>query len=106
MNDRGKRMMVDTIIKLVDSSPSKKFRSYTGQPMSWEITQPELNIWVNYINSTLDILSGYAGLAIISSAKMQVVSIASQGNVSGLQRVVDIERLLLDLALNMLRYLQ
>ena len=23
MNDRGKRMMVDTIIKLVDSSPSK-----------------------------------------------------------------------------------
>lgn len=42
----------------------------------------------------------------ISSAKMQVVSIASQGNVSGMQRVLDIERLLLDLAQNILRYYQ
>lgn len=105
MNDRGKQMVIETIFKLVDASPSKKDRSlYIREKFSLEITQQELDIWVKYINSTLDVLYGYAGLAIIFSTKMQVLNITLQGNISNMQRVLDIERILLDLAQNILRY--
>ena len=104
MNSYDKQMVINTIIKLVDSSPSKKFRSYMNQPTNYEITQPELSIWLNYINSTLDVLYGYSGLSMLYSVKAQIMGIASQGNLPNIQRVLDIERVLLDLSRDILRY--
>ena len=109
INYQNKQFVLDTIFKLVDSSPVKKTflgNSYSKGKNRYDISQRELNIWINYIDSVLDILSGYVNPTEISSIKAQIRNIASQNELTCAMRALNIERELLNMAQNIIRYYQ
>lgn len=97
---------IDTLIKLADSSPVKKNYSnsiYGREKNSYDISQQELVIWVNYINSVLDILSGYINPIEISLIKGRIRNITYQTELTCTMRALNIERELLNMAQSVLR---
>ncbi|MDE7220530.1 MAG: hypothetical protein K2O45_13075 [Oscillospiraceae bacterium] len=109
MNYQNKQFVIDTLMKLADSSPVKKTYPssiYNSARNSYDISQHELDIWVNYVNSVLDILSSYINQTELSLIKLQIRNIASQNELTSAMRALNIERELLNLAQNILRYYQ
>ena len=53
---QNKQFVIDTLIKLADSSPVNKTYPNNMGGNNYDISQQELDIWINYINSVLDIL--------------------------------------------------
>lgn len=107
INYQYKQFVIDTLIKLADSSPVKKTYSnniYGRERNSYDISQQELDIWVNYINSVLDILSGYITPIEISSIKGRIRNITYQTELTCAMRALNIERELLNMTQNVLRY--
>lgn len=108
-NYQNKQFTLDTLIKLADSSPVKKacsYNNYNSTRNDYDISQQELNNWINYVKSVLDILSGYINPTDISLIKEQIKNIASQNNLTFSMRALNIERELLNLAQKVLRYYQ
>lgn len=107
-NYQNKQFVIDTLIKLADSSPvNKTYPNYINMGGgNYDISQQELDIWINYINSVLDILSGYINSTEISLIKEQIKNIACQSELTYAMRALNIERGLLNLAQNILRYYQ
>lgn len=107
MSNQGKKMMVNSLIKLVESSPARKKSPYT-QYIQWnqmnEVTQQEYEIWINYVNGVLDVLYEYAELEIIALTKIKITKVAIQNNSTYYHYTLLVERELLDLAQNLLRY--
>lgn len=104
-----KQFVVDTLMKLADSSPVKKTypnNIYGSVRNNYDISQQELDIWINYVNSVLDILSSYINPTELSLIKLQIRNFASQNELTCAMRALNIERGLLDLAQNILRYYQ
>lgn len=109
INYQNKQFVLDTLIKLADSSPVNKTypnNIYGTARNNYDISQQDLEIWINYVNSVLDILSGYINPAELSLIKFQIRSIASQNELACAMRALNIERELLKLAQNILRYYQ
>lgn len=106
---QNKQFILDTLFKLIDSSPVKKRfpnNSYSMNNNSYDISQQNLDIWINYIDSVLDILSDYINPTEISLTKLQIRNIASQNDLTYAIRALNIERELLNLAQSVLRYYQ
>ena len=109
INYQNKQFVIDTLIKLADSSPVKKTypnNIYGTSRNRYDISQQELNIWIDYINSVLDILSGYINQAEISLIKTQIRNIVAQNGLTYAMYALNIERELLNFAQNILRYYQ
>lgn len=111
MNYQNKQFVIDTLMKLADSSPIKKtypnnFYGHGSARNSYDISQQELNIWMNYVNSVLDILSTYLSPTELTSVKVQIGNIASQYELTPAMQALNIERELLNFAQNILRYYQ
>ena len=109
MNYQNKQFVLDTLMKLADSSPVKKTypnNIYGSVQNSYDISQQELDIWINYVYSVLDILSNYINPTEISVIKEQIRNIACQNKLTFAMRALNIERELLKLAQNILRYYQ
>lgn len=105
INFQSKQFVIDTLIKLADSSPVKKsYLSNNYGRNSYDISQQELDIWINYIDSVLDILSGYINPVEISSIKGRIRNITYQTELTCAMRALNIERELLNMAQNVLRY--
>ena len=108
MNYREKNMIVDSLLKLVRSSPSKKLLSkkngtyQTNQKDA--LSYQELNIWVNYVNSVLDVLYEFAPIDIILQTKIKVTTTACQEKLDYFQRAIEIERIILNLAKTIVNY--
>lgn len=108
-NYQNKQFAIDTLIKLADSSPVKKAylnNIYGTSRNRYDISQQELNIWIDYINSVLDILSGYINQAEISLIKTQIRNILSQNGLTYAMYALNVERELLNFAQNILQYYQ
>lgn len=104
---QNKNFVIDTLIKLADSSPVRKTYSnniYGISQNRYDISQQELNIWMDYINSVLDILSDYISQAEVSLIKAQIRNIASQSESTPAMCALNIERELLKLAQNILAH--
>lgn len=107
INYQSKQFAIDTLIKLADSSPVKKTypnNIYGKQKNCYDISQQELNIWINYINSVLDILSGHVNQTEISMIKMQIRNVAAHNELTCAMRALNIERELLNLTQRILQY--
>ena len=111
MNYHNKQMIVNELIKVVDSSPTKLFPSkhlypggnlYPGQNPTYGVSTQELDIWVNYVNSVLDISYQYANFPMILSAKSTILQIYGDNRMSCIERVMQIERIILNLAQSIL----
>lgn len=107
INHQKRQFVIDTLINLADSSPVKKnYRNsiYGTSHNRYDISQQELNIWIEYINSVLDILSDYITQAEITLIKTQIRNIVSQNGSTYAMYALNIERELLNFAQNILRY--
>ena len=107
VNYQNKQFVIDTLLKLADSSPVKKTHPnsiYGRTGSSYDISQQELDIWIDYVNSVLDILSGYINPMEIYLIKNQIRNIASQNELICSMRALNIERELLNLAQTILHY--
>lgn len=107
VNYQNRQFVIDTLVKLADSSPIKKAYPniiYGKAGNSYDISQQEFDIWINYINSVLDILAGYINPLEMSLIKTQIRNIASQNELTCAMRALNVERELLNLAQNILRY--
>lgn len=104
MNSQGKKMMVDSLIKLVDSSPTKNRSPYIQRNQMYEISHQEYDTWINYVKSVLDILYEYSELEIIAQTQIDIIKIPMQNNSSYFQYTLLVERKLLDLASTILHY--
>ena len=108
-NYQNKQFLLDTLMKLADSSPVKKtqpYNIYDPTRNNYDISQQELDIWINYVCSVLDIISGYIRPEETSLIKLQIKNIALQNELTCAMRALNIERELLKFAQNILRYYQ
>lgn len=107
MNYQGKKMMIDSLIKLVESSPVRKKSPYT-QYLHWnqiyEVTQQEYDIWINYVNGVLDVLYEYAELGIIALTKISIAKVRIQNNSTYYNCTLLVEQKLMNLAKELLNY--
>ena len=104
---QNKKFVIDTLINLADSSPVRKTYQNNIHGISqnhYDISQQELNIWMDYINSVLDILSDYISQAKVSMIKAQIRNIASKNASTPAMCALNIERELLKLARNILAH--
>ena len=100
MTYQQKKVVVDALIGIASSSPTKKFLSngYLQPSGKLEISAQEFNIWIKYIESILDTLYEFIPLNTLLITKIEIVNIATQSNVSYLDQALEIERKILNLA--------
>ena len=103
---QNKQFIIDTLIKLADSCPVKKtYPNYINTGGSnYDISQQELNIWINYIYSVFNIISGYIDPTELSLIETQIQNITSQNELTFAMRALNIEHELLNLGQRILRY--
>ena len=104
MDQKIKKMIIDALMNVVDSAPTKTRNSnynylpYTNPssiPNLYEVTPEQFNIWMSYINSTLRIISQYTGMGLYMTIQNDISSIANQPYVNYNQKTFDIcDRLL------------
>ena len=105
-NYQNKQFVIDTLIKLADSCPVKKtYPNYINMGGSnYDISQQELNIWINYIYNIFNIISNYIDPTELSLIETRIQNIASQNELTFAMRALNIERELLNLCQRILRY--
>jgi hypothetical protein len=95
-----KKVIIDGLIKVVNSSPTRQL--IAGKAIDpgkkLEISQQELSIWANYVNSVLDVFYDLSPLSAILNTKIETMSIANQVNIDCINRAFQIENKLLNLA--------
>lgn len=67
MDHQTKIMIVDALTKLVDEAPTKSVVQFTSYPQTYVVTKERFDIWVNYIFSTMQIISSYIDVRICLS---------------------------------------
>lgn len=111
-----KQTVVDALIKVVENAPTKvlvnsPFGSYpyitpSGSPYNplprslnpYEVTQSRFNIWINYVNSTLQIVSQYVDSSLSFSVQSNIQMIASQSGLDYATKTNNICQIILDFA--------
>ena len=103
MSYSSKQFVIDKLIELVDSSPTKKIYSRDVYNR-YDISQQELDIWVDYVNSVLDILSVYIDPTELRLTKMSIYNLSTQNHEICTMRALKIEKELLNLARRILKH--
>lgn len=115
MDPRIKQTMIDALIKVVESAPTRAIGSpfgyspyntpysspYNPQPIPpnpYEITQSRFDIWLNYVNSTLQITSQYVDPNLCFTVKNNIQMVALQPGLNLATKTNSICQILLDFA--------
>ncbi|OUP51541.1 hypothetical protein B5F17_12500 [Butyricicoccus pullicaecorum] len=93
MNYALKKLAVDGLLKVVDSSPTKLCNNNWGS-----ITKEQFDIWIKYALSTLDIISDTIGSYTYIAVKQKIQEIASQNTNDYPSKTFAVVQILLDLA--------
>lgn len=107
MNNQSKQMVLDALFKVVNSAPTLYSQGnylYPQMHQRNDVSMQELNTWVNYANQILDISYNHVGLNVIMSTKMMINQLASQYEVSNMQRIDQIRQELIKLTQAILQY--
>lgn len=94
-------MMVDALIKLVDSAPTMQASAssfYAQGYQNYDITQAEFALWTNYVDSVLKTLYEFAGLNEIYSTQINISQIMIHNELLFMERIFQIKHELLELA--------
>lgn len=106
MNYERKQLIVQALIKLVQSAPDVQTRisySYSWSGQNYNISTQEYANWVDYVYSVLDTTYGYTGLDLVYKYKMNIMQITNQGG-SYLQLISQIKNEILSLAQEILQF--
>lgn len=99
--NQSKQMVIDAMLKLVDSAPGIQLQRVA---FPYQLTQrndvsvQEFNNWLDYVISIFDITFNYTELNNIILAKMRILQISSQNEMSYVQRISQINHEILGLA--------
>lgn len=101
MDQQIKKTILDALMNVVDSAPTKArnyyahFNNHPSMSNSYDVTPEQFNIWINYINSTLQIISQYIGMGLYMTIRNDISALANQSSANYTQRTFDIcDRLL------------
>lgn len=100
-------MVVDELLKLLQSSPTKKFldsNGYIKKGQNMELSKAEFDLWTNYVISVLNILHNYTSIAVIPIKTAEIIHTANAGTGKYLDRALSIEQSLLSLARQVASY--
>lgn len=85
MNHEIKKIIIDAIMKVVDSAPSKKntkLNSYNPYDYKstnpFEVTKEEFDIWIDYVLSIIKIASKHIDMNLCLSIQKNINNIVSQ----------------------------
>lgn len=110
MNNERKQIIVQALIKLVQSAP--KVQSPVQTPVqdfylqgiqNQDVSAPLFNAWIDYVNSVLDVTYEYTGLNHVLEIKMNVTLLSTQNELY-IQRIFKINDQILSLAQMLLQY--
>ena len=100
MDYQRKQIIVQALIKLVQSSPEVRPQMsspYFSGNQNHDILMQEFNIWLNYVNSVLEVTYDYTGLNIVLVVQMNIMRLSSQNQLLYKQRVLQINNEILGL---------
>ncbi len=104
---QSKQMVVDALLKVVKAAPTSQIQApyfYPVRTQPHTISLQEFNTWLNYVNSILDISYSHTGFNNIQVAKLKVLHITSQNNMTYMDMIVQIKDVILNLAQEILQY--
>lgn len=103
MNYQTKQIVVNALIKVVESAPRWPIQSaYPHQ--NNDISEQEFVSWITYVHSVLDIAYQDAGLIIVLPVKTKISMLSNQNGLQYIQRVFQIKDEILRLAQAILQY--
>lgn len=107
MDYQRKQIIVQALIKLVQSSPEVQPQIsspyFLGDP-NHDILMQEFNIWINYVNDVLKVTYDYTGLETVLVVQMNIMRFSSQNELLYKQRVFQIKNEILGLTQTILQY--
>ncbi len=98
--NESKQVVVDALLKVINSAPNSQMQTsyyYSAQNQPRTITNQDFIIWLNYVNSILDVSYNHTGLKDVLSTKVNISQISYQNNVSYEQRTERIKYELINL---------
>lgn len=115
IDPRIKQTMIDALIKVVESAPTRAINSsfgyspyntpysnpYSPQPMiqkPYEITQSHFDVWMNYVHSTLRIVSQYIDASLSYTVQKKIQMVVLQPGLNLASKINNICQILLDFA--------
>ena len=101
MDIRSKQMVVNALIKVVNSAPGSYYQGNGLYPQGYQnrdVSMQEFSTWINYANQVLDISFNHIGLNAILTAKLTINQLGSQYGISNKQRIEQVKQVLFQLA--------
>lgn len=110
-----KQTVVDALIKVVESAPTRAINSPFGYspyktpysspynpqsitPNPYEITQSHFDVWMNYVHSTLRIVSQYIDASLSYTVQKKIQMVVLQPGLNLASKINNICQILLDFA--------
>lgn len=106
MNNERKQVIVQALIKLVQSAPEVQFPKSTFYPQGiqkQDVSAPQFNAWIDYVNSVLDVTYEYTGLNYVLEIKVNVLKLSTQNKLY-IHRIYEIKDQILSFAQVILQY--
>lgn len=101
MNNQSKQMVINALIKVVDSAPylCVQMNSLYSQQQYQvrDVSMQEYNTWIDYANQVLDISYNHIGLNAILTTKLSISQLNLQYGMLNLQRIEQVKQMLLQL---------
>lgn len=93
LDQRIKQTIIDALMKVVDGAPTRNYTAY-----QYGITQASFDIWMNYVNSTMNITARYIDMNLCISFQNRIQQITFQNTTDYAAKINSICQILLDLA--------
>lgn len=105
MRHEVKKILFDALMNVIDDSPTIKknqanMRNATAYNIELNVTQDEFNVWIDYMFSTLKIISKYIEAYVYETARNQIQGIIEDSQTILANKVLEIDQVLLNLAKN------
>ena len=107
MNNQSKQIVIDALIKVINAAPtlySQGNYMYSLVSQNSDVSMQEFNTWIDYAIQILDISYNHISINVILSTKMTIYQLASQYEVSNIQRIYKIKQELINLTQIILQY--
>lgn len=105
MRHEIKKILFDALMNVIDDSPTLKkntgyLRNGIAHNIELNVTQDEFNVWVDYMFSTLKIVSQHIEAYVYETARNQIQRIIENSDTLLANKILEIDKILLNLARN------
>lgn len=105
MDPQNVNMIIDSLLKVVNSAPTLSgstpyFQQYNfnQQNMRSDVSKAEFDVWIQYVNQTLDISQKYTNWSIFTKEKIEISQASLNERIPYIQRIQLIQQMLINLS--------